>query len=244
LQIKWNAWISNNTPVPTPAIGTYQYAVGLFEGAHYHATNWYRPYYDCCMKSFGYVGFCPVCQQTLVVAIYGKTRPIQSHWPTTNNMTVTSPQLMSFSLNLLQPATHNLSVQWLTNGVVVSDATNPVLNLWPGQLGNGTNQVEADIVDGTEMVRTDAKNHLKQTNIWTLNISVPVMQINQARWLTNGSFSFEVTGSAPAGVVIQMSTNLFQWTPVLTGSLTSKLLYTNMESNLLPERYFRAETPP
>lgn len=243
-QIKWNAWVSTNTPIPTPFLTTYQDTVGLFQGAHYHTTGWYRPFENCCMQSFG-VGFCPVCQEALVLAIYGKTRPMDSRLPATNSLSITSPQMLAFSLNLLQPATHSLTVQWRTNSVAIGDATNPVLNLWPAQLGNGTHNVEADVWDATDMVRTDTKNFLKQTNIWTLTVAVPNLQIDSLKWQTNGSFSFRVTGTAPAGVVIQMSTNLVQWTSVQTNSLSSgQLFYTNSGAKAFPKRFFRAETPP
>lgn len=242
-KIKWNAWISNSTPLPTPSQVAYVNSVGLFQGAHYHTNGWYRPYFNCCMGSFG-VGFCPVCQEALVLAIYGKTRPLQGLSPATNSLTVTSPTNLTFSLNLLQPATHNLNVQWRTNGVVVGGATNPALDLWWTQLGNGTNRVEADVWDATSLVRTDAKSVLKQTNVWTLNLAVPVMQIDSWKWLTNGSFSFQVTGSAPAGVVIQVSTNLLQWTAVQTSSFSSgKCFYTNSGA-AVAKRFFRAATPP
>jgi hypothetical protein len=244
IQIKWNAWIPANTPIPTPFLFTYENTVGLFQGAHYHTNGWYRPCENCCMQSFG-VGFCPVCQETLVLAIYGRVRPIDGYAPVTNSLTITSPLMLSFSLNLLQPATHNLNVQWCTNKVAVAGATNPVFNLWPAQLGNGTNKVEADVWDGTSMVRTDTQEVLMQTNIWTLNIAVPVMQLDSLRWLANGSFSFQVTGSAPAGVVIQQSTNLTQWTPVQTSSLSGgKLFYTNSGAKTSAKRFFRVETPP
>ena len=243
-KIKWNAWISNSTPIPTPLLIAYENSVGVFQGAHYHTAGWYRPYENCCMQSFG-VGFCPVCQQTLVLAIYGRARPMDSHSPLTNSLTVTSPTNLAFSLKLLQPATHSLSVQWRTNGVVVNGATNAALNLWWAQLGNGTNKVEADVWDATSMVRTGTNNVLKQTNVWTLNVSVPVMQIDLLKWLTNGSFSFQVTGSAPASVVIQMSTNLVQWTPVRTSSFSSgKFFYTNAGAAAAPKRFFRTETLP
>src|SRR5437868_13838516 len=39
--IKWAAWISPGTPLPTPPTGPYLTTVGLFEGAHYHSTGWY-----------------------------------------------------------------------------------------------------------------------------------------------------------------------------------------------------------
>lgn len=243
-KIKWHAWIATNTPIPTPYLGAYASTVGLFEGAHYHTTGWYRPYETCCMGSFG-VGFCPVCQETLVLAIYGKARPVDSRSPTTNSLAVTNSQMLTFSLNLLQPAAHSLNVQWLTNSVAVGGATSPVFSILPLQLGNGTNKVEADVWDATSLVRTDARSVLKQTNIWTVNVSMPFMQIDTLKWLTNGSFSFRVTGSAPAGVVIQLSTNLSQWTPVQTGALVSgKMFYTNAGAKTVPQRFFRAKTPP
>ncbi len=240
--IKWNAWITNGTPIPTPVQIAYENSVGLFQGAHYHTTNWYRPYYNCCMQSYG-AAFCPVCQETLVLAIYGKVRPLYGYSPGTNSLTVTTPTNLTFSLNLLQPATHNLSVQWLTNRVAVSGATNAALHLWWAQLGNGTNQVEADVWDATSMVRTATNSVLKQTNVWTLVVSVPVMQLDLLKWLTNGSFSFQVTGSAPASVLIQMSTNLLQWTNVLTSSFSGgKFFYTNSGAKTAPRRFFRTET--
>jgi hypothetical protein len=241
--IKWNAWIPTNTPIPTPATVTYEYTVGLFQGAHYHATGWYRPYYDCCMKSFDLLDFCPVCQEALVLAIYGKARPLDARSPATNSLNVTSAQKLAFSLNLLQPATHPLNVQWRTNNIAVVGATNPVFYLWPSQFGNGTNKVEADVWDATAWVRTDGRNVLKQTNVWTLNVTQPVMQIDSVKALTNRSFMFRVAGTAPDGVVIQMSTNLLQWTPVLTNFFSGGyLFYTNSITG--PKRFYRAQTPP
>jgi len=240
-QISWNAWLATNTPIPTPTSYAYQAIVGLFQGAHYTTNGWYRPMFDCCMRSFGYTQFCPVCQEALVLAIYGKTRPIDGQTPATNLLTVTSAPMLTFSLNLLQPATHNLHVQWRTNNTAVSGATNANFAIWPAQLGNGTNTVEADVWDATAMVRTDARNLLKQTNLWTLAIAVPVMEINSLRWLTNGTFSFTVTGQAPS-VVIQQSTNLRLWTPVQTDYfIGGKLSYTNAGSN--PRQFFRTMTP-
>ena len=95
------------------------------------------------------------------------------------------------------------------------------------------------------MVLTDPRNVLKQTNLWTLNVAVPALQIDTLRWLTNGNFSFRVSGSAPAGVAIQLSTNLVQWSLVQTGSLSSgKFFYTNSGAAAEPMRFFRATTPP
>ena len=63
LLIKWNAWISTNTPIPTPPTSDYSSVVGLFQGAHYHPTNWYRPELDCVMSHL-YVPFCERLQRS------------------------------------------------------------------------------------------------------------------------------------------------------------------------------------
>ena len=239
--IQWKAWIATNTPLPTPLTG-YQYTVGLFQGAHYNPSGWYRPYYDCCMNTFSPV-FCPVCQEALVLAIYGKARPMDSRFPPTNRISSISAQMLTFSLSLLQPATHSLSVQWLTNSVAVGGATGLVFNVWPAQIGNGTNKVEADVWDGTSMVRTDAKSVLKQTNIWTLNLTL--LQIDSLQWLTNGSFAFRVTGTVTNGVTIQTSTNLTQWTAVKTNYFSGgKFYYTNANAGGFARHFYRAATLP
>ena len=78
-QIKWEAWISPSTPIPTPDFYG-DGVVGLFQGAHYHETGWYRPQLNCAMRSSG-VPFCAVCSEALVLAIYQKVRPVDAFSP-------------------------------------------------------------------------------------------------------------------------------------------------------------------
>jgi hypothetical protein len=243
-QIKWNAWIDVSTPIPTPFNTDYAETVGLFQGAHYNSTGWYRPFQTCRMNDINDI-FCPVCKEALVLAIYGKVRPLAARFPTNISLTVTSATNLNFSVNLLSPATHSLSVQWRTNNVAMAGATNTVLSISPMQLGGGTKKVEAVIEDPTALVRTDLKNVLKQTNTWTLNLTLPVLAINSLKWLTNGNFTLQVTGTVPDQVLIQMSTNLAQWVPVHTNVFTSgKFSYTNAGASQYPQRFFRALTPP
>ncbi len=68
------------------------------------------------MGSLG-VPFCSVCSEALVLAIYQRVRPVDGFSPASTNFSVTTTQALAFSLALLQPATHNLNVQWFTNGV-------------------------------------------------------------------------------------------------------------------------------
>ena len=243
--IKWRAWISTNTPVPTPPTGDYQPFVGLFEGAHYHVTGWYRPKLNCLMGSF-YDYFCEVCSEALVLSIYRKVRPVDSFTPVATNLTVTSPSALSFTLTTLQPASHTLSFQWLTNGTSVAGATSSTFTIAPAALKNGTpNTIAVRIVDPTPLVRTDPSNLLSQTRSWTLNVSVPQLQLSAPRWLPGAKFAMRVTGVAPQGFAIQASTNLASWLSLSTNSLVNgQFDYTNSPGSNHPSQFFRAVTPP
>ncbi|HQL78458.1 MAG TPA: M64 family metallopeptidase [Verrucomicrobiota bacterium] len=241
--IKWNAWISTNTPVPTP--NSYgDGIIGLFEGAHYHSTGWYRPQLNCAMGSFG-VPFCAVCREALVLAIYREVRPVDAFWPASTNLSVSTTQALSFGLTLLQPATHNLSVQWFTNGVPCSGATNSTFTLLPRSLSDGSNWVAARVKDDTPWVRTDSLNLLSQTVTWALNVNLPQLRLDSPTKLPGGRFAFRVVGTASQGVVIQSSTNLLSWLRLTTNSLVAgQFWYTNSQAGASDWTFYRAVTPP
>lgn len=246
--IKWKAWIPPGTPIPTPANTTYLTTVGLFVGAHYHTTGWYRPWEACLMQNQNNpYGFCPVCQEALVLAIYAKSRPIDSFLPATNKIVTASAQKINFNLNLVTPATHSLTVQWFTNNGAVPDATNATFSLSPAQFGPGkkTNSVSALVWDNTPLVRNDPKNLLRQTNVWSVITTLPTLRLDSVKWTTNKNFSFRVTGSSPDGVVVQGSTNLVNWLPLQTNLFggQTNFFYTNFGTSL-PWRFYRAVTPP
>lgn len=68
--IPWKYWIEPGTPVPTPETDDYYDQIGLFEGANYYSTGWYRPTMNCIMQGSGtsYV-LCKVCQEYLTYKI-------------------------------------------------------------------------------------------------------------------------------------------------------------------------------
>ena len=182
-----------------------------------------------------------------MLAIYAKSRPIDSFSPATNKIVTASAQKIAFNLSLVQPASHLLNVQWFTNGVAVPDATNVAFNLAPSLFGQGTktNTVSARVWDNTPLVRNDPKNLLRQTNAWTVVTTLPALRLDSARWTTNKNFYFRVTGSSPDGVVVQSSTNLINWQPLKTNLFggQTNFFYTNT-SDSQPRRFFRAVTPP
>jgi hypothetical protein len=243
LLIKWKAWISTNTPIPTPPTSDYSSVVGLFQGAHYHPTQWYRPQLDCLMRDL-YVPFCEVCSEALVLAIYQKVRPVDAFAPTSTNLSVSTTPALSFSLTLLQPATHSLSVQWYTNNTAVTGATNPALTLSPTALGNGNHTVSGVVQDDTPLVRNDPTNLLTQTVTWAVNVNLSQLRLDSPLWLTGGKFAFRIVGNAPQGVVVQGSTNLLDWFRLATNSLVAgQFWYTNSSAGTSPRSFYRAVTP-
>lgn len=243
LLIKWRAWISTNTPVPTP--GTVgEGVVGLFQGAHYHETNWYRPELNCAMGSLG-VPFCSVCSEALVLAIYQRVRLVDGFSPASTNLSLSTTQAVVFGVSLLQPATHSLAIQWFTNGVPPASATNFSLTLPPEALANGANWVTAVVKDNTALVRSDPTNLLSQTVTWTVNVSLLQFRLDSPLRLTGGRFAFRVAGYAPQGIVIQSTTNLSTWVPLVTNSLVGgQFWYTNSPANSPSPKFYRALTPP
>jgi len=242
--IKWNAWISTNTPVPTPATGPYVNIVGLFEGAHYHSTGWYRPKYNCKMGNYS-SPFCEVCSEALVLSLYRQVRPIDLFTPPTTNLSVTTTQALNFALTVLQPTGHALGIQWMTNGIALPGATNSVLTLLPAALANGTNTITARVIDSTPLVRTDTSNLLSQTLTWNVTVNLPQLQLSAPRWLGAGKFAFRITGVAPQGFAIQASTNFINWAPIATNNLVNgQFEYTNQIEAGFTVRMFRAVTPP
>jgi len=215
--IKWNAWISTNTPIPTPEDGNYANVVGLFEGAHYQSNGWYRPKLDCRMRTVS-TPFCEVCSEALVLSLYDRVRPIEAWSPAATNVAVTSTGSVGFSVGLLRPASHALQVQWFTNGAAVAGATATNLLLQPAAWGNGLHSVQARVFDPTARVRTDPGQLRSQTVTWNLSVTLPWLELQLPSWTTN-AFVFRVTGVAPNGFVVERSTNLDQWWPVSTNAL-------------------------
>jgi hypothetical protein len=240
-QVKWNVWIDPVTPVPTPSI--YD-VVGLYRGARYNPTNSYRPQLNCLMRG-QYSPFCSVCTETMILGYYRKVRPIDAFLPLSTNLSITTTQPMAFSLTLLRPVTDELSIQWFADGVALSGATNSAYLLLPGSFANGIHTLRAFVRDNTALVRNDPANLLGQTLAWNLTVSIPQLRLTSAVALAGGKFVFRVSGAAPAGVVIQSSTNLSTWQSIATNSLIGgQFMFTNNGVNVCPEKFFRAKTPP
>ncbi len=202
--IKWNAWINPSTPVPTPT-NVDADVVGLFQGAHYYTTGWYRPQLDCIMRTMEGTPFCQVCSEALIKAIYQKAHPIDSFNPQTNQIALGTNEAAFFSVAPLAPLTHGLSVQWLIDGAAVAGATNAAFDFASFSVTNGTYTLTAQVADLTPSVRNDPSNLLNTSIVWTVTASgMPALpaiatppQSQAVRAPAPATFSVIATGSQP-----------------------------------------------
>ena len=166
--IKWNHWIDAETPVPTPEDPVlYGDVVGLFRGAHYNPTTWYRPKFVCKMRD-STEPFCEVCREAIVLEIYRRLDPIESFDPPAGTIQVSGPESIPFSVAPMTPATHDLDVLWLVDGAAVPGETGTSFLLDSGTLSQGLHTVAVLVSDPTPFVRSDPQGLLASSRSWTV----------------------------------------------------------------------------
>ncbi len=168
--IKWRNWISNSTPIPTPETAQYANAVGLFEGAHYHSTGWYRPKLNCKMRELG-IDFCEVCSETILLSTYGMVDMIESISPSETSLSIPVNDAVFFQVDLLSPSSHQLASQWYLDGVQLANETAAIYHLNGSSVGEGFHTVRVEVTDATSMVRTDPSQLLRSVRTWDLQVS-------------------------------------------------------------------------
>ena len=172
--IKWNHWINSTTPIATPETSTYGNGlVGLFEGAAYQETGWYRPTLDSKMNNLG-VPFYAVNEEAIILSIYNRVSVITSASPASANVTVSQPnQTLTFTVDgpstaATAPA---ITVEWRLDGNVIAGQVGRTLTRLSTLVGNGSHTLIATAVDPTTKVRKDTSGLLSDTRTWTLNLS-------------------------------------------------------------------------
>ncbi len=168
--VKWNDWFISGTPFPTPETGTYADVVGLFEGACYETTGWYRPMLNCKMKALSYP-YCTVCTEELVKSQYKYLSPIEDYAPAVSSLTIAYEDSEPLSVTPLTPAGHSMTVQWYLDDTPIDGETGTTFNATGPSVGPGTHIVKALVHDPTAYVRNDPLYLLNGIQSWTVEVT-------------------------------------------------------------------------
>jgi hypothetical protein len=194
--IPWRYWIKSTTPIPTPETAEYSNVIGLFEGAQYSTTGWYRPSQSCRMRVSASYTFCNVCREAITSSIlkythFTKNReflsvmvdsvsPRMKTTVTSGKIMVTYAQIDSFPIKL----------SWRFNDSLLSD-TSRILDLSAFKK-NGT--IKA-IVEGNSGFIITPSYMPKDTIQWTFmynSASVKISSVtasnNMIRQIRNGVY--------------------------------------------------------
>ena len=163
--IKWGAWISPATPVPT--FSTDPGVPGLYEGAQYCDTGLYRPTYASKMRFLG-SPFEQINSEQLILQMYNPVSPLDGSSPAGATLEVGAGQRPAFSAATLLPWTHALDVTWKVDGLTQGSGTSFTLDSSILTLGSHT--LQALVHDPTPMVRNDPGQLLSDTRSWSLTV--------------------------------------------------------------------------
>ncbi|MCX6872899.1 MAG: M64 family metallo-endopeptidase [Verrucomicrobia bacterium] len=169
--LRWNYWIDDDTPVPTPETALYDAAVGLFEGSMYHASGWYRPHYNSVMRSLNRP--CgAVNREQFVLRYYARLSPLDDWFPATDMRWVTALEMLEFTVTPKVPdCGEALLTTWKIDAVEQLAASGNGFTTASENLGNGVHTVTATVRDPTGLVRRDPDGLLEDSVTWTLALS-------------------------------------------------------------------------
>lgn len=150
-QIKWRFWIESSTPIPTPETSAYSRVIGLFEGAAYMTTGWYRPKLKCAMNWLQ-DPFCEVCAETIIARAYKNVSPADQIVPGSLNVHYNDINNKELKIVPLQPTENTVRTIWSVNGTSVS-INSHTLDLTKVTLNQGNNTITAYVADTTTRIR-------------------------------------------------------------------------------------------
>jgi hypothetical protein len=139
----------------------------------------------------------------------------------------------SVTLSVSSQLTDALGSQWQLNGSNLPGQTNQTLVLASAGLADA-GQYRLAIQTSTGLVLSPAANIVVLSQQPQL-VALP---------MTNGYFALQVTAGVTPGLLIQASTNLTDWVPVLTNrSTNTPLIFRDTTTARYPRRFYRTFTP-
>ena len=153
-KIKWWRWIGETSP----GLGR----VGTFEGGDYYRYGKYRPTDESLMRFLGRPFNLPG-QEKMIQSFYARITPIESAPPESQPLDGISP----VTIDVLDPVTHDLTIDWYLDGEVVPSAKNSTTFAFPsGQ----HSELKVRVVDEMLLVRNPAwiSEYLTEEMVWAI----------------------------------------------------------------------------
>ena len=207
--IKWSRWIAPSTTVPSA--GDFGPEAGLWMGAHYQEETYYRPCYNCTMRSLGQE-FGKVASEQLPIVLYqGGWEGASSFWTelgTGKGIDIVEPGTVmpdpagpvaipsgasqTFQFKVLSPASgngRNTRVRWTVNGILAredryANLETSYFTFTP--LGSGTHTIAAEAVDLGGILHPSQTSASKTVLTWT--VSADGYAAEGTELIVNGSF--------------------------------------------------------
>lgn len=137
--------------------------VDTFEGANYHVFGAYRPTINSKMKSLGQP-FGPINIEQFIIKIYQTVSPIDDATPTGiyNHGAI-------FTVTPIQPADHDLDIQWWVDGVLIDNDGATEFDT-SGLNSDIDHSISVRVTENTGWVRDESARDLWMTEdrVWTL----------------------------------------------------------------------------
>ena len=162
--VKWKIWNGVAT------VGVYP---------HSGDPKWFKPTTNNCKMEVLGLLFCPVCYEAHIEKVHGLVTPYDSYTPANSTTLQITTTDIPFSVKGVLPIPNTLKIQWLLNGTPVK-GNSPTYTVQAASI-NGTNQLQARLIDTTLLVR--ASNHLTQHVYlinWNLQKSLSGITVNSS----------------------------------------------------------------
>jgi hypothetical protein len=234
--IRWTDWIDLSTPIPTPETGAYAGVVGLFEGAVYTPTGWYRPKLFCKMRTLG-VAFCEVCAEQSVKSMYNLLRLIDEAWPPTPGYMLHQDTTVNFWIHSPKPDPNTMSTTWYVDGLIWGSAD--TLPLDGSALDTGSHLLHVEVADTTHLVRDDSLGWLHDSMSWDLVVQPRPYVLGDA----------DASGLVTAADIILLVNHVFKSGPppfpwLASGDLNCDDVITSADIVRLVNFVFKSAPPP
>ncbi len=219
--IKWKNWIPNGLVIPTPA-GTNCTSIGLYQGANYCNTTWYRPKCNCKMNQLNNA-FCEVCSQEFVYCISNGINLIESTTPANSTLTLSNGQSQTFNASVVAPIPNSLYITWkMDNNIADVNTTSFTLN--GTNISTGMHTLILTVSDTSSLSK---KLMAQYTTVWTITKTGTTVTLTPFNPVCSNATEFLLTGGSPTGGTYSgpgVSSGNFN--PIIAGAGIHTITYT------------------